>query len=142
MSERVERLTGRVATILNARELAIDIGEEKGVDLKMRFAVLSGEPIEIRDPTTNEVLDTFDREKVRVEVTEVRKLVAICQTYRTKLIPGSTLSEMIVGGISMFQPPRKVRETLSIKDADLPLPLSEEESFVKVGDRVVELKAE
>lgn len=141
MSERVERLTGRVATILNARELAIDIGEEKGVDLKMRFAVLSGEPIEIRDPTTNEVLDTVDREKVRVEVTEVRKLVSICQTYRTKLIPGSALSELVAQA-SIFQPARKVRETLSIKDADLPPPLSEEESFVKVGDRVVELKAE
>ena len=139
MSENQERLEGRVARILNARELVINIGRAKGVRQKMRFAVLSAEPIQICEPDSEIVLDTIDREKTRVEVTEVREKVAICQTYRTKTIPGTTLSDIMNLIPDLYKPSHTVWETLAIKDEDLPRALSEEESFVKSGDRVVQL---
>ncbi len=77
----IKRLEGRVAQILSARELVINIGSSAGVSSKMKFAILSETPIEVRDPNTQEVLDLIDREKVRVEAVEVRPKVTICRRF-------------------------------------------------------------
>jgi hypothetical protein len=123
------KLEGLVAQILSARELIINIGYERGVKPKMHFAVLSKEPLEIRDPETDEVLDRIEREKVRVEAMDIRPKITICKTYRAK-----TSYLGILGGILSPQP---VHETLEAKDSSLPPPLSPEESYVKIGDRVI-----
>ena len=81
-------IEGRVAQILNARELVINVGSEAGVAAGMKFAVMSRSATQIIDPDTNEVLDEIDREKVRVRATEVRPKIAICKTYVTRTIPG------------------------------------------------------
>ncbi|HEY0545159.1 MAG TPA: hypothetical protein VGC91_07165 [Pyrinomonadaceae bacterium] len=135
-------LEGRVAQILNARELVINIGSDKGIKPKMKFAVLSESPLEVRDPETGDVLDVIDREKVRVVATEVRPKIAICRTYRIKtVIPGGALYADPIKSIgqmaSIFQPPREIPETLEAKDSSLPPALSPEESYVKINDRVV-----
>src|ERR1051325_2006161 len=83
-----EPITGRVAQILNARELVINIGADAGVTKGMKFAVMSKAATEIRDPDTGEVLDTIDREKVRVRAIEVRPRITICRTYLVRTIPG------------------------------------------------------
>lgn len=135
-------LEGRVAQILNARELIINIGAEQGVEEGMKFAVLSETPLEVRDPESGDVLDTLDREKVRVEAAEVRKKITICQTYRTKHVPGGSLHQsasiaLLMG--SAFAQPREVVETLKAEDSSLPPPLSPEESYVKINDRVIQV---
>ena len=61
----------RVAAILNARELAINIGSDGGVVQGMKFAVLAESPTIVTDPMTGDELDQIDREKVRVEAIEV-----------------------------------------------------------------------
>ena len=81
------RLEGKVAMVINARELAINIGSENGVQLKMKFAVLAAEPAEIRDPETNALLGTVEREKIRVEVTNVEPKFAVCRTYKNSIHP-------------------------------------------------------
>jgi hypothetical protein len=141
-----EKLEGRVAQILNARELVINIGEEKGVTPGMRFSVLSGEPLEIRDPETNELLDTFAREKVRIEAFEVRPKISICKTYRVKVTEGGFLYKAVDplgrGPFNIghaFNPPQKKVETLEAKDVSLPPPLSPEESYVKMNDKVIQI---
>jgi len=144
MAEHEERLEGRVAQILNTRELVINIGKAVGVTHGMKFAVLSAQPIEIRDPESNEVLDSIDREKTRVEAREVRDSITICSTYRTKEIRQKTLMDYlseaaIPASLGRSRPPTEVPESLSIQDVDTPLPLSEDESYVKRGDRVVQL---
>ncbi len=96
-------LSGLVAQIINSRELVINIGKNDGVQVYMKFAVFAETPLEIYDPETQELLDTVEREKIRVEVTHVRERIAICGTYR------------------------KV----------LPEPLSPEEGYIKIGDRVL-----
>lgn len=145
MSEKEKRLEGRVAAVLNAREVVINIGGNHGVSLGMKFAILAEKPLEIRDPSSGEVLDTVDREKVRVQATELRPRISICRTYRVRKIaagplgvdltafPASVLDELM-------RPARKVPETLAISDADALPPLPEEESYVKIGDRVVQVE--
>ncbi len=136
------RLEGKVAQILNEREIAITIGKKHGVAKGMRFAVLAATPQEIRDPDTNEVLDTLDREKVEVEATDVRDRITVCSTFRTTYIPGGLFSQPMLSTIVLqnaFAPPREMPETLRIQDSSLPAPLDPEESFVKIGDRVREI---
>ncbi|HEY0766260.1 MAG TPA: hypothetical protein VGD61_28015 [Pyrinomonadaceae bacterium] len=149
---RLEPLTGLVAQILNARELVINIGADSGVTEGMKFAVMSRSPTEIIDPDTNAVLDTVDREKVRVRATEVRPKITICKTYVVRTIPGrsgysgysgysgllDTLNKLGTS-ITEAQPERKVVDTLRADQRDLPPPLSEEESYVKRGDRVIQI---
>lgn len=129
-------LEGRVATIVSVREVAINLGARDGVKPGMIFAILAGVPLEVKDPKTGEPLGNIDREKVRVKATEVSDKFSICRTYEAYdtfdlLRSGSVLPTL--AGI------RQAR-TLKIEDSEeLPAPLSEEESYVKVGDRVRQL---
>ena len=140
-------LEGRVAQILNARELVINIGAINGVEPGMIFAVLAESALEVRDPKTQELLDVIDREKVRVKAIEVRERITICSTFRTMRIGGGsfypiaqsmeTLQRTFNTFKEPFAPPKIIRETLAAEDSSLPPPLSPEESYVKINDRVV-----
>ena len=138
-SERGTReLAGRVASILNARELVINIGADKGVVLGMKFAVMADLLMPVLDPETGEVLDMIDREKVRVEVTEVRPKISICRTFRTRKIPAGFLY-CPLGFSNAFDPPQVIEEELKIQDDSLPPLLSAEEGYVKINDRVIKV---
>jgi hypothetical protein len=103
-------LEARVAQILNARELVINIRESSGVKQGMKFAVLSESPTEIRDPVTNELLDTIDRVKVKVRASEVRPKVTVCKTYLVRTIPGGPLyaNFLFFGWATSRNRPRKL----------------------------------
>lgn len=140
-------LQGRVAQILNERELVINIGSDQGVKPGMKFSVLSETPVEIHDPQSGELLDTVDREKVRVQATEIRQKITICKTYVKRKIGGGALySSDVLAGIARatdaFRPPIEIVDTLKATDKSLPPPLSPEESYVKINDRVVLIGAE
>lgn len=130
-----KKIEGRVATILNATELVINVGAEHGVVIGQRFAILAETPIEVVDPTTDIVLDTIDREKVRVKVSEIREKISVCQTYRMK--GGNNFIADYSKILSAVQKPSK--ETLRITDDSKPAPITEEESYVKINDRVISL---
>jgi hypothetical protein len=142
-SSEKQPLQGRVAQILNERELVINIGENGGVRQGMKFAVLSESPTEIRDPETDEVLDVIDREKVRVRAREVRPKVTICKTYLVRTLAAGRLFPEIGGSLmetlAEFRGPTKVVDTFRASDKDLPAPLSAEESYVKINDRVIQI---
>lgn len=144
--QRAMRLQGRVAQILSAREIVINIGSANGVIAGMKFAVLAEEPMKIVDPETDELLDVIDREKVRVEVSEVRERITICRTFRTKVVSSGRgrFSDYILRTLEMqemYEPPKRVVETLRVEDSQLPPELDPEESYVKVNDRVILLEA-
>ena len=126
-------IEGRVAQVLNARELLINVGYNDGVMEGMRFSVLANEPLQVIDPDTKENLGVLDREKVRVTVSDVNDRFSVCSTYRTT--PGL---------LQPFAMPAIIgtTETLAAKDSSLPTELSEEESYVKIGDRVKEILKE
>ena len=138
MSDRIE---GRVATVLNEREVAINVGSKDGVQTGMRFAILSEYPIRITDPGSDELLGEIDRPKVRVKVSEVNEKFSVARTYETYEVNvgGAGLD---ITGIAIFgRPPKWVTKvkTLRVDESDLPGELTAEESIVKVNDRVVQI---
>jgi hypothetical protein len=139
--KRRDRLQGKVAQLLNERELVINIGESDGVRAGMKFKILAESPVEIFDPETDELLGTVDREKVRVQAVEVQKEFSICSTYRTLYVGGGPFYY----GLPITDPtapPQEVPETLKAEGSEYLPPLSERESYVKRGDRVIELTKE
>ncbi|MGH2514816.1 MAG: hypothetical protein ACRDHP_04095 [Ktedonobacterales bacterium] len=128
-------IEGKVAEIISEMELAINVGAKDGYENGMLFSLLSATPIVIRDPDTNEVLTELDRSKIKVKVTEVGESYALCTTYRTRWVGGSLLQDILAVG----SPSRRVRETLRADESSRSQPLSPEESYVKIGDRVLEV---
>jgi hypothetical protein len=126
---------GKVAKIISTRELGINLGFAKGVEEGMIFAVLAETPLRIVDPDSGDLLGEVDREKVRVKATEVFEKFSICRTFETYETSGLGLA------LASIAATRRVR-TLTIEDSELPPPLSEEESYVKVGDRVRQVPRE
>lgn len=130
-------LHGKVAAILNARELVINIGQEQGVTVGMKFKVLAETPFEVQDPDTGKTIGIVDREKVRVQTTDVQPNLAVCRTYKTRRTSG-----LFFPSVQDLMPvSREEVETLKADSSSLPPPLKEEESYVKRGDRVVLLSA-
>lgn len=142
MTDQKKKIEGRVAAVLNARELAINVGSEGGVIQGMKFAVLAESPLIVSDPITGAELDQIDREKVRVEATEVRPKMTVCRTFRVTRIPGGPLSPGALpfgAFMDLASPPREIPETLRMEDSSAPPPLPEQESYVRVKDRVIEV---
>ena len=76
------RIKGKIAKILNTRELVINRGSGDGVKIGMEFVVW--EPaMPILDPETQEPLGDLQREKVRVRVFETEPKFALARTYET-----------------------------------------------------------
>lgn len=111
-------IRGKVARVLNEREVAINVGSAKGVVVGMYFDVIEDE--EIRDPDTREVLGSIDRPKVGLQVTHVQEKlsVAITRTWSLKL-------------------PKWITEYETLKKEWVDL--DENDSRVKVGDPVVQV---
>lgn len=135
-----ERIRGRVARVLNTREIAINRGSEHGVREGMKFAVLSETGEDIRDPETDEVLGSVYRSKVEVQVVTVKERLSIGRTFKTHR---RNLGGGGVGGAAIaraFEPPRWVTEyeTLKIEESDWE-DISESESYVSEGDPVEEV---
>jgi hypothetical protein len=86
-------IQGKVATILNERDLVINRGSLSGVKEGMIFAIL--EPtVEITDPDSGNSLGSITREKIRVKIIEVEGQFSVgktYETYRSSLYPASLL---------------------------------------------------
>jgi hypothetical protein len=132
-------IEGKVAQIISIRELAINKGEVDGVREGMRFRVLSESPLTVADPDSGDDLGTVDREKVQVEATEVYARFSICRTFETRVVGSAWALSMSSIYAQLAAVPRTVARTLKVDDSQLPQPLSEEQSYVKTGDRVIQI---
>lgn len=133
-------IEGKVAEILNEREVIINRGSEAGVEPGMTFRVTTPD-IPVRDPDTRETLGQFSRDKIGVKATEVFPKFSIGRTYETYLVRSSleVLGEGLRGvAQDLTGNLRKVR-TLRIGGGSTLAPLSEEDSIVQVGDKVVQV---
>ena len=75
-------IEGKIADILNTRELVINRGSDHGVAPNMEFAIM--EPhLSIVDPDTQEPLGDLEREKIRVRVFEAHPKFSLARTYET-----------------------------------------------------------
>lgn len=138
-------IEGKVAGIINERDLIINRGSEAGVTERMKFKVT--EPLQVKDPETGETLETFDREKIRVKIVEVKLKYAVGKTYETYVVNvgGVGFSSSDFDWLRRLSGPRqevtRVR-TLRADETINPAPMNEASSFVKVGDSVVQIEDE
>ncbi|MCA1832118.1 MAG: hypothetical protein ABR548_05140 [Actinomycetota bacterium] len=132
-----ERIEGRVAQILNSRELVLNRGAADGVQVGMRFAILNRKGADIRDPETDEVLGSVEVEKALVKVVRVHERLAVARTFRTTFVSG------ILGALSgLTTESRHVPETLKTDERTYQQELDESESFVKRGDPAIQIVGE
>ena len=134
-------ICGKVARVLNTREIAINVGAENGVTVGMHFDVIDLQYEDIRDPDTNEVLGSIERPKVRVKIIQVQEKLSLATTYRKEQVnTGGTWGFSLGPFARSLMPPNWITkyETLSkIEEArDV---LDEEDSYVKAGDPVVQV---
>ena len=95
-------IEGKIARILNTRELVINRGSNDGVDIDMEFAVLEPQ-LSIVDPETQESLGNLEREKIRVRVFETYPKFSLARTYETyqEINPDAALPRFI-GSLSPY----------------------------------------
>ena len=135
MTTQTEPIRGKVASILNSRQVAINRGEVDGVRRGMRFNILS-EAVDVKDPDSGVLLGTIQQAKICVEVKSVYPNMAVAATFKKHRVNvgGSGI------GLGIFTPPKweEHYETLYIEDASLE-EIDESDSYVLIGDAVVQV---
>ena len=136
-------IRGKVARILNSREVAINRGQSDGVKEGMYFDILDPTSEDIKDPDTKAVLGSLSRPKVRVKVTRVEEKLCVASTYKTHRVNiGGTAQGLAfpTGFAKALLPPQWIvkHETLKTQEQTWES-LDEEESYVKTGDPVVQV---
>lgn len=138
MDDDDDRLRGKVAALLNKREIAINLGAITGAQVGMRFAVLNPRGADIKDPDSGEVLGSVELVKAVVKVVRVEPQLCVARTFR--VIQGQTSPLNIFQAVTEGRPSRY--ETLTIADYRGFEDMTPEESRVKVGDPVVEARGD
>ena len=133
-------IEGKVAAIVNERDLVINRGSDAGVEGGMKFGVIEGE-VPVKDPDTGEILVKLKREKIRVKVVEVHSKYSRGKTYQTyRVNVGGSGTDLDLG--RFFTPRQEVTRvrTLRTDDSLTVAPMTEGSSFVQIGDLVVEVE--
>ena len=127
----IEPLEGKVAQILNDRELVINRGSNDGVEFGMKFKIV--ESLTILDPDTSEELGSIERENIRVKVIDVQPAFAIAQTYQTYRTTGAlNLLSRSLGQMtsSIITEVRRIRTSEDFAD---------DAKLVRGGEKVVQV---
>ncbi len=137
---QVKRIEGKVAAILNEREVVLNIGSDAGVKPEMKFEILVTEPGEIIDPDTGEILGTLDLAKTRVEVVDIQHKMCVARTYETYEVNVGGIGLGLGGvAISGLLGPRRLETRVTkfrFDERDRLSELSSVESIVRIGDGV------
>ena len=135
-----ELIRGKVASLLNSREIAINRGYADGIREGMYFDVMSLDSGEIKDPETNKVLGSIVRTKVRVRVTEVQEKLAVASTYERATVDSPASFGPYARALMPTSWINKYGiETLRKSDLFSPVDIDGDDSDVKVGDTVVQV---
>ena len=122
---------GKVARVLNTREVALNLGMNDGVEVGMYFDILDAKSENIRDPDTGERLGSIRRSKVRVSVTRVQEKLALATTSTERR--GLSFSASLMPLIWREKYLTLKREEKNWEHLD------EQDSYVKEGDPVVQV---
>lgn len=137
-------LEGKVAKILNSRELIINKGSKDGVTIGMRFDVLDPKGVGVVDPDTKIILGSVLRPKVRIEIISLQEKLSVASTYKKREYnaggTGVDFSIPLSPLASILMPPNWVTKYETLKTTETTWEdLEESESYVKTGDPVVEV---
>lgn len=136
----VQKIQGKVAEILNSRDVVINVGRDNGVTLGMIFDILDGKGLKIRDPSTREILGDVKRTKATVKVTHVQDRLSIASTYKKRKVNVGGNAPDLSSFSRALRPPKWVTEYETLKAEGQPWEhLEEKDSLVKIGDNVVQV---
>jgi hypothetical protein len=140
----MDRIRGKVAKILNSREIAISVGSASGVVTGMYFDVVDPKGEDITDPDTGEMLGSVERPKVRVQVIQVQEKLSIASTYKKEKFNVGGAGAGFLSGLGLaskaLMPPKYIVKYETLKmDEKTWEDLDEEKSYVKIGDPVVQV---
>ena len=129
------KIRGKVARILNSREVAFNIGRHDGVEIGMLFDILAREAQDIMDPDTGMPIGSIERPKVRVQVTMVEDKVSLASTYRTTSTNRKRGNSSLHAWASLLSTaPKTLRSSANTWEE-----LDEKDSYVATGDPVVQV---
>ena len=137
-------IRGKVAQLLNRREIAINRGYTHGVAVGMYFDVMNANETDIIDPDTKDVLGSIERPIIRVKITHVQERLSVASTYKSERVnvggTGTRPASILDAALMLDTSPKWVEkyETLE-KKGETETPLDEEDSKVKTGDSVVQV---
>jgi hypothetical protein len=135
------QIRGKIAQVLNSRELALNIGTVHGVRVGMLFDVLDSKYEDIVDPDTGDVLGSLARPKVRIKIISVQPKLSVGSTYKKERVNIGGVGIGSAGLAQLLSPPEYVTQYETLKTTEKTWEdISEEDSFVKRGDPVVEVK--
>ena len=130
-------INGKVAAILNERDLVINKGHNDGVSEGLSFMVTQPN-FSIKDPDSGVELGVLAREKIKVKVFEVHPKFSVAKTYET-------YSSTEPSGLQLADAQHrrrtvtKVRKILIEPAGQKNVAIGLEGSTVHVGDPVVEI---
>ena len=131
-------ISGKVARVLNTREIAINVGSTDSVAVDMYFDVMDPLYNDIIDPDTKEVLGSVARPKVRVKITHVEAKLSLATTYRTeKANIGPRVYDFLLPSGDLTTRYETLKQNGKL--GDQPDALDESESYVKTGDPVIQV---
>jgi hypothetical protein len=130
-------IQGKVAAILNERDLVINRGESDGVSEGMLFQVTQPD-VPIKDPDSGLELGVLVRDKIKVRVVELHPNFSVAKTYETysASVPSElqqTLSRKWGRTVTRV---RKILTESAEQEGDT---IGREGSTVYVGDPVVQI---
>ena len=138
MTTQIKPVRGKVARVLNEREVAINRGLSDGVEVGMKFKILNPETQEVRDPDTGESLGYVERAKIPVRVTEIQDKFAVATTFRFRHVNvgGNGI------GIGVFTPPKWEKRYETLRENGAKPKTKDGAEFskqVSIGDIVVQI---
>lgn len=142
----MSRIEGKVASVLNERELVLNVGSDDGVTVGMRFRILYPGGIAITDPDTDEPLGSVEWPKTEVKIVSVQPKISVGRTFRKFVTPASGTRGMAAYAalnlMGNYTPERVETETLRSGSPFAEKELDPSESFVNRGDPAVEVVPE
>lgn len=130
-------IQGKVAAILNARDLVINKGRNDGVSEGMEFQVTQPD-VPILDPESGVSLGVLTRDKIKVRVVEVHSQFSVAKTYETYSahVPSAFEQAEL---LSRRRTVTRVRKIITESPDQNTSIIGQEGSTVNVGDPVVQI---
>ena len=150
MATQTELIRGKVAEIISSIEIALNVGENHGVESGMLFDILSKKGRGIKDPDSGEELGSIGLPKARVRISQVYDKFSVARTNQTKLVNVGGVNYAadyadygLMNPLRMFEPPKWEERPKPLKIKGLSLApsqdLDEQEGYVDIGDAVVQV---
>lgn len=129
-------IQGKVAQILNERDLVINKGSDHGVADGMLFQVTQPD-VPIKDPDSGAELGVLARDKIKVKVFEVHPMFSLAKTYET--YRASVLPPHEVALQMMRRTVTRTRKIIIPDPLRKSVIIDAEGSTVNIGDPVVQI---